>query len=73
MATKQKCCVEGCKKKANGLDIVCMCGQKFCMAHRLPEDHGCQFDFKEYERKRLFDLQNRDHSTQLIESYNSML
>ena len=44
-----------CKKRANHLDIVCKCGQKFCMEHRQPESHKCTFDFKNFGRKRLDD------------------
>lgn len=31
----------------------CKCGFSFCKKHRLPEDHDCEFDFKEFERKKL--------------------
>lgn len=57
-----------CGKKLNQLDIICQCGQKFCMQHRLPEDHHCSFDHKTYERQRLLDKINKNYSSNFIES-----
>ena len=40
-----RCQAEGCKKKVFAC-IECRCGKKFCMKHRLPEKHMCNFDYK---------------------------
>lgn len=38
-----KCSYPPCRKKLRGLTYRCQyCGGKFCEAHRLPEDHGCE-------------------------------
>ena len=40
------CGCEGCKKKLALTDFSCKCGIRFCVAHRLPEEHKCTFDFR---------------------------
>jgi len=42
--SSSKCPV--CNKKANMLGIVCKCGNKYCMEHRMPEDHNCAINYK---------------------------
>ena len=42
-----------CSKKVNLLGFKCKCGSTFCKTHRLPEDHDCEFDFKELAKARL--------------------
>ena len=42
-----------CTKKVNLLGFKCKCGSTFCKSHRLPEDHDCEFDFKELARAKL--------------------
>ena len=42
-----------CSKKVNLLGFKCKCGSTFCKSHRLPEDHDCEFDFKELARAKL--------------------
>lgn len=53
MVSTIKCSV--CNKKANGLGIICKCGLKFCMEHRMPEEHNCTFDFKTYYQKKILE------------------
>lgn len=36
-----------CKKKS-ACTIDCKCGKRFCLLHRLPEDHNCEFDHKKF-------------------------
>ena len=31
----------------------CRCGKQFCSRHKFPEEHGCDFDFKEYAKDKL--------------------
>ena len=35
------------------LEFKCLCGDSFCVRHRLPEDHGCTIDRMKIERERL--------------------
>lgn len=35
------------------IGIKCRCGGVFCLAHRLPEEHGCTYDFKASEKSKL--------------------
>jgi len=41
--TKQRC--QECRKKIM-LIFECKCGNKYCVTHRLAENHKCDFDFK---------------------------
>lgn len=41
----KRCSHSECKKKVV-LDVQCKCTKVFCSEHRLPEDHGCSYDFK---------------------------
>ena len=43
---KLRCSFEGCRKKLSLLDLECKCKNKYCLIHRLPENHNCSFDFK---------------------------
>ena len=36
-----------CSKKIGVLGFPCKCGSSFCRSHRLPEDHDCDYDFKQ--------------------------
>eukprot|EP00946_MAST-07B_sp_MAST-7B-sp1_P003000 g3000.t1 len=40
-----QCCLAGCKKKLKLSDTPCRCELRFCLAHRLPENHRCTYDF----------------------------
>eukprot|EP01023_Acetabularia_acetabulum_P058142 TRINITY_DN6823_c0_g1_i1.p1 TRINITY_DN6823_c0_g1~~TRINITY_DN6823_c0_g1_i1.p1 ORF type:complete len:255 (-),score=39.71 TRINITY_DN6823_c0_g1_i1:965-1729(-) len=42
-----------CKKKVGIQGVQCKCGFVYCLSHRQPEDHCCNFDFREFDRKRL--------------------
>lgn len=50
---KNRCPFEGCRKRLTLTDITCKCKQKFCMKHRYPEDHECNYDYKSEARKKL--------------------
>lgn len=50
---KNRCPVDGCGKRLSLLDITCKCEQKFCMKHRHPEEHSCDYDFKSEGREKL--------------------
>jgi len=36
-----------CSKKVSVLGFKCKCDNTFCRAHRLPEDHDCDYNFKQ--------------------------
>mmetsp|Transcript_6779 Transcript_6779/g.7417 ORF Transcript_6779/g.7417 Transcript_6779/m.7417 type:complete len:130 (+) Transcript_6779:93-482(+) len=50
---KRRCNFPNCRKKLSFTAIECRCGVKFCPAHRLPEDHECTFDFKNFDKNEL--------------------
>jgi len=39
-----------CNKKIGLTGIECRCGYAFCGAHRYPDTHACDFDFKKHDR-----------------------
>ncbi|KAL5553431.1 hypothetical protein UlMin_040832 [Ulmus minor] len=41
---KKRC--NSCNKKVGLTGFSCRCGNLFCGLHRLPEAHGCGFDYK---------------------------
>jgi predicted nucleic acid binding AN1-type Zn finger protein len=36
-----------CKKRSS-CTVDCKCGHRYCLVHRLPEDHNCDFDHKSF-------------------------
>ena len=42
-----------CSKKVGSLGWKCKCGFTYCKGHRLPEDHKCDFNFREEGIQRL--------------------
>lgn len=45
-----------CRKKLLLTDLECRCKNRFCAAHRAPEEHACTHDFKA-DGKRLLTQQ----------------
>lgn len=43
-----------CRKRPL-ISVDCRCGLTFCMAHRMPEDHECCFNHREYGQRILRD------------------
>ncbi len=41
-----KCANKECNKKLKLTDLKCRCEMIFCISHRLPETHGCNYDYK---------------------------
>ncbi len=35
-----------CEKKVGLTGFACKCARVYCVAHRMPEDHECDFDHK---------------------------
>jgi predicted nucleic acid binding AN1-type Zn finger protein len=50
-----QCCKVGCKKKLKLSDTPCRCELRFCLKHRLPENHDCKFDYKKRANENLAD------------------
>ena len=42
-----------CSKKIGLTGVRCRCGYFFCAAHRYAESHGCDYDYKTNERRKL--------------------
>jgi len=42
-----------CSKKVSLLGYTCKCGSTFCKSHRLPEEHDCEFDFRQAAKAQL--------------------
>ena len=53
--TKQTCykCGKNKRKKVRLILYNCRCGNKFCNECLLPENHNCNFDYKEKGKKEL--------------------
>lgn len=48
---KNRCALCNCKLKIT--DIECRCEFKYCMTHRMPENHECNVDYKEIAKKKI--------------------
>lgn len=48
---KQRCYF--CKKKTGLINFTCKCEKIFCSKCKNPEDHNCDFDYKEYQKQLL--------------------
>ena len=48
--SKNRCYMDGCKKKLGLIPFDCPCEGKFCILHRQPETHDCTFNH--YSEKR---------------------
>eukprot|EP01016_Furgasonia_blochmanni_P002216 TRINITY_DN1087_c0_g1_i7.p1 TRINITY_DN1087_c0_g1~~TRINITY_DN1087_c0_g1_i7.p1 ORF type:complete len:261 (+),score=37.85 TRINITY_DN1087_c0_g1_i7:117-899(+) len=42
-----------CTRKVGLLGFQCKCGFTYCKAHRLPEEHTCDFDFAAKDKEKL--------------------
>ena len=43
---RPRCAAPGCGRRLRATDMRCRCERTFCSAHRLPEHHGCDFDYR---------------------------
>jgi predicted nucleic acid binding AN1-type Zn finger protein len=41
-----RCCFEMCNSKLKLTDMKCRCEKYYCLKHRLPELHLCEYDYK---------------------------
>ena len=42
----KRCNAPDCKRKLMLTDFDCKCAIRFCSQHRMPETHGCTFNFR---------------------------
>lgn len=52
MLKKKNRCLH-CNKKLGLILFSCKCGGNFCAEHRLSDDHQCEYDFKEENKRKL--------------------
>lgn len=50
---KKRCNHPECSKKIKLTDVECRCKNIYCIKHRLPENHNCNFDYKLLEKEIL--------------------
>lgn len=46
---KHKCNMKDCKKKLSLVETItnkCKCGNIYCISHKTPECHNCNYDYK---------------------------
>ena len=43
----KRCSHKECNTKINLLYFTCKCENSFCLKHKDPESHNCEYDFKE--------------------------
>ena len=46
------CNYKDCNRKIKLTDFPCKCEKLFCKFHKLPEQHECEYDYKETSKKR---------------------
>jgi hypothetical protein len=49
---RSKCDHDDCSKKLKLTDFSCKCGKTYCKNHRPPEEHKCEYDYKEKNNKQ---------------------
>ena len=52
-----RCNFPECNKKLKITDLECRCGKQFCQQHKFPEQHMCEYDYKDRgKRNRLAEM-----------------
>ena len=51
---KNRCALDGCRKKLKLTDMDCKCKNRFCSFHRLPETHNCSWDPKNENEMNIY-------------------
>jgi predicted nucleic acid binding AN1-type Zn finger protein len=46
--SKKRCNYDTCKTKLGLIPFECRCLMNYCPEHRLPENHQCSFDYKNF-------------------------
>ncbi|KGN46960.1 zinc finger A20 and AN1 domain-containing stress-associated protein 3 [Cucumis sativus] len=42
-----------CRRRVGLTGFKCRCGMVYCGSHRYPEQHGCEFDFKQMGKEQI--------------------
>ncbi|XP_022986121.1 zinc finger A20 and AN1 domain-containing stress-associated protein 3-like [Cucurbita maxima] len=42
-----------CRRRVGLTGFKCRCGMEYCGTHRYPEQHGCEFDFKQMGKDQI--------------------
>lgn len=50
-----RCCICNIKTKLNYFQCKCDESKMFCIVHRFPYNHNCEYDRKENRKRKLFD------------------
>ncbi|KAI3952860.1 hypothetical protein MKW92_050166 [Papaver armeniacum] len=58
-----------CNKKLGLIAIKCKCGPVFCSAHRYPEKHSCDFNYKGVGRESLAKLNPQVKADKMIDRF----
>ncbi|KAI3862906.1 hypothetical protein MKX03_014862 [Papaver bracteatum] len=58
-----------CNKKLGLTAIKCKCGPVFCSAHRYPEKHSCEFNYKVFGRESLAKLNPQVMADKMIDRF----
>lgn len=46
------CQFEGCEKRVKITDLSCRCEKTFCKIHKFPENHKCEYDYREPAKRQ---------------------
>lgn len=62
-----KCAFKDCKKNIPlSFQFSCKCGLMYCRTHTF--DHGCEFDYKQEQRKKL----EKEHPKLVVDKINKI-
>jgi len=52
------CAYTDCDRKLKLTSMACKCKKTFCKYHKLPEQHICEYDYKEtnYKKQKIIDM-----------------
>jgi len=48
----KKCNFNECNRRIKITDLKCRCNKYFCSRHNFPEDHKCEYNYKEPNKKQ---------------------
>ena len=48
----KNCNFNECNRRIKITDLKCRCNKYFCSRHSFPEDHKCDYDYKEPNKKQ---------------------
>lgn len=70
MSQPKVCQYPDCQKKIRLTDFACKCANIYCKMHRLPEQHRCTYDYREFglKAKQIEELRCVSDKLQKIDS-----